>query len=223
MGLDVIKAIMTLRSVLVSAGTFSGQLAMQTAAVRTDNPDAWAVVAGLSASAASGATADASSTSISIATTTALKAWVRFGVTFSSGAAGGAADVGLAVSYAACGSTVGNWKGQLVADSATDSFVAITPFLPSILADKIKAAIIVSSVTGTFTCRIVVRYAAVLTDVPGAWVNTTDTNSNTERNTGEITLSNGANMYVQIGLAYSASGGGHSTGDVVVSTGIRRT
>lgn len=223
MGLDTIKAVLVLRAVLVSAGNFSAQLAMQTASVRTDTPDAWSAVAGLSLAAASGVNAELGSANISVAASTAGKAWVRFGVTFSSGAAGGAADVALAVAYAACGSTVGTWRGQLVSDSATDSFLAVSPMVPAILADKIKAAIIVASVTGTFVCRVVVRYAPTLTDAPGAWVNTTDTNAATERNTGEITLTNGSNMYVQIGLAYSATGGGHSTADVVVSSGIRRT
>jgi hypothetical protein len=160
---------------------------------------------------------------------TAGKAWVRFGIQYSAASAPGAAEVTLALSYAACGKMVGSWRGQLASESTADSFVALTPFIPALLADKIQAAMIVSS-QGTsstgFRARIVVRYAAAMTAVPSTWTDTTDTGSTgpVERNTNLITLTTGGNLYAQLGLAYSsATSGTLATADLAVAVGARRT
>ncbi|MES2642003.1 MAG: hypothetical protein V4850_21135 [Myxococcota bacterium] len=223
-GYDDIKAALNLRSVQVASGGLEAQLAIQTATVRTDEPDNWATVSGLTQSGA-GATGSAA---ISVANTTAAKMWVRFGLAYNLTAgstAPGAADATLALSYAACGSLIGAWNGQLTTTVTSDSYVAITPMIPALLADKIKAAIIVNSVTSNFQCRVVVRYGFALKEVAGAWTNTSDTNVSgaSQRNTGELTLSNGSNMYVQIGLAYSNTSAVFAQADVAVSVGARRT
>jgi hypothetical protein len=177
-GLDEIKAALLLRALQVASGSMEAELAIQTAEVRTDDPDNWATVA----------------------------------------------DATLALAHAACGSLVGAWSGQLATTVTSDSFIALTPPVPALLADKIKAALIVQSVTGNFRCRIVVRCFVLTPEAAGAWTNTsnTDVTGADERNTGELTLTNGTNMYVQVGLAYSSSTAAFAQADVSVSVGARR-
>ena len=177
-GLDEIKAALLLRALQVASGSMEAELAIQTAEVRTDDPDNWATVA----------------------------------------------DATLALAHAACGSLVGAWSGQLATTVTSDSFIALTPPVPALLADKIKAALIVQSVTGNVRCRIVVRYFVLTPEAAGAWTNTsnTDVTGADERNTGELTLTNGTNMYVQVGLAYSSSTAAFAQADVSVSVGARR-
>ena len=222
-GFGEIKAALLLRALQVTSGSMEAELAIQTAEVRTDDPDNWATVAGLSQSGAGGTC----SADISVATTTAGKMWVRFGLSFkltTGSTAPGAADATLALAYAACGSLVGAWSGQLTTTVTSDSFIALTPPVPALLADKIKAALIVQSVSGNFRCRIVVRYFVLTPEAAGAWTNTsnTDVTGADERNTGELTLTNGTNMYVQVGLAYSSSTAAFAQADVSVSVGARR-
>ena len=170
-GFDEIKAALLLRALQVASGSMEAELAIQTAKVRTDDPDNWATVSGLSQSGAGGA-----------------------------------------------------WSGQLPTTVTSDSFIALTPPVPALFADKIKAAIIVQSVTGNFRCRIVVRTFVLTSEAAGAWTNTsnTDVTGADERNTGELTLTNGTNMYVQVGLAYSSSTAAFAQADVSVSVGARR-
>ena len=72
--------------------------------------------------------------------------------------------------------------------------------------------------TPSADARLALAYAA------GAWTNTsnTDVTGADERNTGELTLTNGTNMYVQVGLAYSSSTAAFAQADVSVSVGARR-
>lgn len=191
-------------------------------------PDDWAIVTADSGLTVAGEGRDCSA-ALGVSGLTAGKAWVRWGVAFymdseQGTTAPGAADVTLSVVTVACGSMVGSWRGSLVSSVTADAVVPVTSWVPSVWAQKVMAAFIVASASGNFRCRLVYRVAETSTDAPGSWQDTTDTNvaGNSERNTGNLTLTLGSNLMVQFGVAYSSSSG-TSVGEVAVSVGVRRT
>lgn len=190
---------------------------------RTDSPGAWAAVsAGL---VLSGGVLENAKGNISIASLTNGKMWIRFGVFLepdSPGTAPVAADVSLCVALTQFGSMVGSFRQQLVSSVSSDACIAIGGFLPRASVAKMAAAFIVASADANFQVRLVFRRALVSPANPGAWANTTDSNSlgATERHTSDLAVSLGDYQWVQPGIAYS-SYSGTSKGEVSVSVGVR--
>jgi hypothetical protein len=219
--IDTIQVAMIMAA-LATAGTGAvAQLAYQTATVRVDNPDAWASIpGGLSLSSAMGN----ASGSITISGVTAGKTWIRFGILFSaSGTAPAAADVSLALSYVDLGGMLGSWRGPLTATVANDSFMAVTGWVPALLAQQVMAAVQVAAATAGFQHKLVYRLATYSQNLAGSWVAAeANVGGNCERNTGRLPLTLGANMWIQLGIAWSTSGA-TATADVAISIGARRS
>lgn len=226
-GLDTLQAAIIVTAMYTASGNTKAQLAVQTASVRTDNPDAWAVVSVTGGGLSVVGQNHGASASLDVSGLTAAKAWVRWGVAFSmdsGGTAPGSADVTLTVAGVVLGEMIGGWRGQLTSSVTSDANIAITGWVPAIWAQKVMAALLVTSADANFRCRLRYRTAESSQSAPGSWTNTGDSNQsgNQERVAVDNALSLGSNLWVQFGLAYSSSSG-TSSADVMVSVGVRRS
>ena len=80
-------------------------------------------------------------------------------------------------------------------------------WVPASLAKKIKAAVVVNSLSGNFQWCLTYRTATTSKDVPDAWTADWDTlRTATEVNTGELSPTLTGKMWVQIGIQYNLSG-----------------
>lgn len=226
-GLDRAQASLIGAAMAIGSGNTALQLAVQTATVRTEAPDPWAVVTANSGLTVNG-NGRAASAVMDIASLTAGKAFLRWGValSLSSGATGpGSIDATLAVAGFSLGQMIGSWRGELSAAVQNDAVIAVTGFVPALWAQAVMAAFNVTSASSTFRCRLVYRVAAVSPELAGPWTditNETNQGGEVERNTGNLALSLGSNLLVQFGVAYSSASGA-SVGDVAVSVGVRRS
>lgn len=213
----------------VTGATPLAQLAVQTAEVRVDAPDAWQTVnSGVSQTGAGGT----ANPSVTVSSYTAGKMWVRWGIAFSinSGTAPTSADVTLSVGTVTKGMAVGSWRGQVATASTADTVVAVSGWVPIAWAQEVFAGILTNSAgTGqTFKSRLVYRTAVGSQDSPSAWTNTTDTGptlgGNGARVAQDTTLAPSGVMWIQFGVAYwSTTGGTLSIADLAVSVAVRRT
>lgn len=196
----------TLKAKAVS-GSFRCQVVVQYAAVRADDPDAPSSVG----SALTGA-GESLTSSGDISGTTSTKMWRRYGIKYDLTAGSAAtADVELQVAENSCGQVLATWSGVLVASSTTRAYQEIGMWVPAILAQKIKAAIVVNSLSGNFQWRLTYRTATTSKESPSAWTSDWDTTNNPDRtagevNTGELSPSLSGKMWVQIGIQYNLSG-----------------
>ena len=106
--------------------------------------------------------------------------------------------------------------------------VPITGWIPSILADKIEVAGIIGSRSGNAQLMVCYRTAPTSQEGPSTWT-LTDLEAgwhaaDGEFNTGELTLSLGSVLWVQVGLKVRNSSG-TSLGqlDVSVTTCVRKS
>lgn len=225
-GLDKVKMVIKRKSVQTAgtAPSFNVKPAIQVALVRPDNPDSWAVIGNPNPFTGAG---EDNTTVLDVSATTAGKFFVRFGVQYYLGGTAptdGQADVEVQVSYVSCGSIVGTMTQQLQAfNTTTDSFVAITGWVPAMDADKAVAAFIVSDVANYFRTQLVYRRAATSIQAPSSWASLEGNNyhnTNDETTTGEVSLSAGSDMFVQFGVAFSQSTAGSAPGQATVSTSV---
>lgn len=226
-GVDNVQLVIKRKSVQLegTAPTWNVQPAIQVALVRPDNPDAWAVFTGTGSPYVG---AGESQTDVqSIAGTTGGKMFVRFGVNYYLGGTSptyGEADVEVVTAYTQCGHLVGAMTQELqVFNTTTDSYVAITGWLPAIEAQKVVAAFVISGLLGNFRCQLAYRTAIASIQVPSSWAlleGAVYRTANGETTTGEITLSITSKMYVQFGIAFSQSTAGSAPGQATVSTSV---
>lgn len=225
MGVDSIKAILRFFAL---TNQFQGQVAIQTAACRTDSPDAWTALD-------QAASSDRCTGNLDVSSYTASKLYLRLGVAYSlsSGSTNSQADVGLRVAVKACGAIVGSATLQCLAPDTSNYFAPVTRWMPASEAAKVKAALLVSGVVGNFRCRLTYRSAQIdPTSVSDNWaavdLEASWHTGNGEFPTGELTLPTGVGvsgriddkMWIQFGLQYSVSSGtaGQATVSVVTAT-----
>lgn len=204
-----------------ASANFGYQLVMQTAAVRTDNPDQPSTLGSLQTGAGSYVT-----TAQDVSQSTASKLWVRFGLGYkiTTGSGPEQADVNFQLQYTRCGKMVGAWAGQVVATQGTTGLMqAVSGWIPSMQVTKIKAGFIVNSATSNLRVRLVYRLAGANQESPTAWSPLGSVLSPGENCTGELTPTIGTqDMWVQIGLEYSSSDANLAQGYVAVSVGVRK-
>jgi hypothetical protein len=224
-GLDDVMIVFRARQ--ATSAYFEGQLIMQTASVRTDQPNAISNVGSGQTSNGTGNSFTYNTGVLDISASTAPVMWVRFGVAYkySTAQAQASADVDVEVSYKQCGDMAGAATHQLSTTTVDDQFVAITPFLPGILVDGVKAALIINSLTGNFRCRLAYRLAATSKEQPGTWTAVTDANApytGGEVCTGDLAVTVGSNMWIQFGILYDLSSTGTGQASVSAAVGTRR-
>jgi hypothetical protein len=214
-GLDTIIAVMLFSDLI---GNFQGQIAIQTANVRPEMPNAPSLLGSVQSSTTPYCTG-----AISVASSTAGAMWVRFGVAYnlSSGSSLGSADVTLIVSDDRCGQVAGNATNTLHTTSTrTNTYVAVTGWIPAIMANKVKAALVATALQGPIQWRLAMRTATTAPELPNAWSTTFDTWRTTaaEICTGELSTSITGDMWVQFGIQYILSSG--SFGNVIVAATV---
>ena len=198
-------------------GNFQCRPCMQVAAVRGDKPED---PVPLDSQMRAGAGEQCVAATIS--DTTDSKMLVRYGVAYSVSSGGlGQADVELAVVDDGCGDSLGTTSATLVTMSGTNAYFVITGWVPALTAAVVKAAIIITGLTGNFQCRLAWRAANTSTEAPGAWSDSFDAwhTSNTELCTGELQPGASTDMWVQFAIQYALSSGS-SLGSATVSTTI---
>lgn len=198
-------------------GNFQCRACIQTALVRADKPDD-PVLLDSQMRAGAGETCVAADTS----STAAGKMLLRYGVAYSVSSGGlGQADVELAVVDDACGAQVGSATATLATQTTDTTYFVVTGFIPALYAAYVKAALVITGLTGNFQCRLAWRAATTSTEVPGAWSTTFDTwhSANDEIGTGELQPSVGGDMWVQFAIQYSLSSGS-ALGAATISVAI---
>jgi hypothetical protein len=204
-----------------SSAFFQGQICMQLAGVRTDEP-------GTPSTKGTQRTGNGEwCETVDLTNDTPSKFFVRFGVAYNyqAGQAQSEADVDLEVTYSQCGEISGAATYQLPTTTTTAQFIAITGFLPAQLVEKIKAAVICNSVTGNVQWRIAYRTATTSKDAPGAWTALTDANAPYgagEVDTGDLPFTNTGVMWMRIGIQYWATSG-QAQGTIAAAIATRRS
>lgn len=224
-GTDTAKMVVKRKSVQLAgtAPTLSFQPAMQLAEVRTDDPGTWAVIAG---TATYSGTGESNTGLLSIGASLAGSLWVRFGWCYTLGGTAptdGQADVEVQTSVASCGRVVGSVTQQLSSfNTTTNTIATITGWIPTVEAQKVVAAFVVSDLTGNFRCRLAVRFAATSIEVPGVWnlLESAYRTANGGDTTPELTVSGDDQMFCQFGVAHSQSTAGSPPGQATVSTTV---
>ena len=211
----------SIRAVLKGTNTDSGlnyRVAYQMTPIRVDNPGSPSNV---------GATQTGSGgycTATQGITTSGMR-FIRFGVEFWSGSSTVTqGDISLWVSWNCVGSPVSTTTIQVDADNVVDRIAILTPWIPRIYAAKVQAAIVGTGVTGLGTIRyeLVAQTAPSSFENPSAWdtsIHSPQTfSSNTEYNTGDLTLTSSNDMWVRFGLAYGLSTGTDQTTAIITAT-----
>lgn len=225
-GVTDVKMVVKRKSVQLagSAPTFNVKPAIQVAMVRPDNPTDWAVIGNPSPFVGAG---ESNTTVMDVSSITSGQMFVRFGVSYYLGGTAptnGQADVDVQVSYVSCGSIVGTVTQELQAfNTTTDSYVAITGWIPSMEADIVVAAFVLSGISNNFRCLLAYRTATTSIQAPSNWASLEGSSyrtTNNETSSGEISLSIGGEMFVQFGIAFSQSSAGAAPGQCTVSTAV---
>ncbi len=220
-GVDKIKGVLRNRGV---DGNFQSRMAMQLATIRTDDPTSIAL---LESNYMQGA-GERCSGVLDISSDTANKFFMRLGVAYSvsSGTSPAAADVGLELAYDAYGQVVGSTSLDLLTPGTASRHVPITGWIPAIHADKVKAAIVVTNAVGTFRSQLAYRTATTSQQDTGSWSTNLEGSWHSgdgEFATGELSLSTGSVMWVQLGLEHSLASGSNGGAQVDTAVAIRRS
>ena len=225
LGMEKIKAIlMRAGNAVVGTGQHQFKLAVQVALVRTDKPEPWGAV---------GTTwyndgGESCTTEIDISADTDGALFVRFGVAhkLSLGTASlGQTDVELQVSYESCGGIIDGTTLALMADTTEDRFAPVGRWIPAMTVDRVMAAIVATSESGDFQCRLAYRTATTSQNEPGAWSTAFDAwhVGSGEWNTTLLTPTLANDMWIQFGIQYALTTGtslGQAT--VSVATAVRK-
>lgn len=204
-------------------GTFVGHLAVQTAAVRIDNPGAW--TSGWDTSRTGDG--DWCSGEEPMTTYAGPAQWIRWGYRYDAGgAAFGQGDVTVQASFRQCGQVVASRTFTGTVDSTTGTVVEpLSEWMPCENIASFKAAIVMAGATTGMDCRIVYQTAATLTDNPGSWTATSDAyDTASERNTGTVAITlnaAGSNFWVRFGLECRSSTSAPGQATFTVLFGVR--
>jgi hypothetical protein len=213
-GLDVVRAVYNVRAL---TGTFQYQLAIQTAVARTDNPDAWALLDSLRTTSGEICTGD-------VTLSLGGKWYLRLGVMYNESTAPGTsqADVGLTLTYNACGKVVGGGSFQLAATDAGPYFQIVSGWIPASMAGKHRAAFIASQTGANLRFKIAYQTATTNINTPSTWT-TADADhygdgelcTNDLPTTGVTTV-----MWIRFAIQYWSTSG-TSMGNVTVAVAAR--
>lgn len=223
-GLDFISAVINGRA--CTSNHLEIQLVQQVAKVRTDNPEQ-SVAKGSVQTPSSGVFSYPTGV-LDISADTDEAAFVRWGVIYkyAGGQSPASGDIELNVAYTRCGEVVGAGTWQLDSTTTAVQYVPIAGWLPALLVDKVKLAAIVTNLSGNLQWRLVYRTAATSTSVPGSWTDVTDGDApytSGEVNTGDLAVSLGTVMWVQLGIAYNLSSGGTGQASIAAALSTRRS
>lgn len=199
------------RAHVAGGSSLVSRLRMQTASVRTDEPDAWAdVMNGQTVALEITGADDTCTGDVDIASALTDKMYARFGVGTKMTAVGAPAmaDVGLAVSALAAGRVVANWAGTVVATSATPLVTPISEFESTTRVASILGSLQAFSPGTSLEVKLAWRTAEWSTGQVGSWnVFGNGVSSGVPERVIAHTPSLGNNFLVQLGVAAALTGG----------------
>jgi len=223
-GLDDIMPALVVRA--ATSNNFEAQVVIQVAKVHTDSPESPSLKG--TAQTPTGGKVDYNPGSINISSDTSGAMFIRFGVAyrFTDGQAQCAADVLLEVAYTRCGELAGSGSWSLDTAVTTDQYQVLTGWLPSLLVQKVKLAVVCTSLTGNLQWRLAFRTATTLKTSPSNWNYVTDNSApyaSGEVNTSDLPITLGSNLWVQFAVAYKLSSAGSGQASLTAALGVRRS
>lgn len=218
-GMDSVKGVLQNRN---HDGNFQSRLAVQTAAVREDNPDAPTTL-----EAGWLGNSERCTGVVDLTSYTGPKMLVRLGVAYnlSTGSNLGSADTHLELTYNNFGRIVTRKDLRLHTPDTANYYEPLTGFLPAVHVAKAKASLVITDASANLQTRLAWRAATIGPQSPGSWSTTWDTwhSSSGEFATGELTPSVSTDMFIQIGLQHSMTSGTHGVGLVHAVVAVRPT
>ncbi len=222
-GTDSVTALIR-RTALVKEGTGDLQvhLAVQTADVRTTDPDAWSTSYG---SWYTDAGVDCTG-ALDISSLTADKLWIRYGLAYkatSSSLSLGEVCAALQLAWTSAGQVVGGATVELSTSTSTDFYQATTEWIPYAWADKVKFGLILSNRQGNLEVQVACQTAEEDVESPDAWSSVSGSSArsaNGEWCSGELDLTATGKMWIRFGIRYKATSGSAS-GTVSLVTTVR--
>ena len=200
--------------------------AFQSAVVRTEKPDAWALL-GTDAVSNDGEAVDGP---WDMTGYLGGKKWVRFGFGHTANTGSFAqGDVFMTVSCDTWGTPVASRRFQVATDSTDKQVMAISAWLPAMHVDKAKLTVATLALANLYV-QPVFQTATTLTSTANAWQTATSdwtpsvgtNSSDQETTTGEVAPNSlGTHMWVRFGIAYWLNGGTRGQADVSVSLSVR--
>lgn len=220
---DLVKAVVIARAVkATNSSNLTLRFVYQTAATRTDKPDAWALL-GSDMTVSEGnelVQCTGEITTVNVAE----KFFVRFGIAYHAASGEDAsASVSLHVSYDAPGQTLGKKTFQARVNSADDRHEPISPWFPVLRATNFKFAVIVSALEGTgFRWRPTYQLAQKEPESAETWISDWGqdwvTTGKAETVVGSLqTSGTGTSMWMRLGIQYSRSSSGFAEASVSVA------
>ena len=225
-GVDVI------REVIKGYNTSNLNFAMyiQTAATRTNVPNAPNYINGSAWSSGENNPGDNTVSTITNGTQGAL--WFRLGVGYASSTTGsGTGDVSITASWKQVADLLDTTTVQLEANDAGSRFAVLSRWIPAIWVTKFKVGLLATGVTGSnnLQFQLVVQGASTSQEDPSAWNTSFDTtgwralstSSNYEQCTAELSLPSGLGspMWVRVGVMYALTTGSTTlTGATLTAT-----
>jgi hypothetical protein len=211
---------------LTAGGTSSltSTLVCQTAELRPDAPDDWAIVGSAPVLLSVTGNGEGRCDPFDMTQLFTGKMLARFGVaTTTSGPSGPAsADISLALALRSCGEMVSAWHGNVQATSTTNHYLSISNWLSAVQLSAVRAGIMVTSGLGNIQVKLAYRTAVSMKDVPSAWTPIGSFVTDASTAPVQSSLSLNSFMYVQFGIGYSVSSGTAGSGMVSVAAGIVR-
>ena len=112
----------------------------------------------------------------------------------------------------------------MASSGSNNSYVAVTPWIPTIAAAKMRAALSITSLTGDFQCRMAYRTAETSQQSPNGWSTTFDSTWRTagEATTNDLTPTYSDVMWVQFGLQYNLSSGTPGQASVACAVAVQK-
>lgn len=211
-GVDNIRAVLKAKNATGSG--FQWRLAIQYAAVRADNPGTPATFSGAGQTQAGNGEYETGDISVSAQQEMPGNRLFRLGIAYASPSGGvQQADVSLVASWKSVGTHLGAARVTLSAVDTGTKYEPLTGWVPATFMSKVRAVFVMTGITGAsnnFRYRFAFQTAGPSVQDPSGWNDlesfVTPSTANTERNTGEISLSTTA-MWFRLGVGYGMTTG----------------
>jgi len=212
-GVEAVRLVLKNKSVV---GNFRAKVSIQTAGVRTDNPDAPDDTQGSGYLTGAGEQYEL----LDLSTVTPSKFFIRFGLAYSAtDTTYSEADAAMQISFGTKGGAVrGSVSKHLVAATTTSRYLEVTPWMPALEVTKYRGAYVITKADANFQSRLAYQTASTSIQSPESWASTDSFQSgNLEECSGELTPTITGKMWIRFGLEYSCASGSDQGADVSVA------
>lgn len=208
-GIDAANAVLKMQD----STTLVAHAAYQTAATRTDDPNAWATFPGSDLTANGAACTGISD----ISAATEANFYIRFGVAYKAAPSQtfGEGGLFLQASFDQCGRLIGSHTFEVNIGTANTYDEPVTPWIPATNVEAVKFAVLMTGVDH-LQCQPIQQTATTSVQSPGAWatvagssvITPVGTDTSISACSGEL-MPTGLStvMWVRFGLRYSITTG----------------